>query len=802
MARRLTLHPALNRFSIALFLGALAASALARPVVLRLSSWEGDEALRVQRKAISEFEAAHPGIKVKLENNDYGVYFQKLLAQVASGTAPDVSMMTFEHFQSFGKRKVLLPLDELAAQDHFDLTAYYPQMIEAHRYAGRLYVLPRDIAPHGLVFYNRKLFREAGLAYPRTSWTWDYQERPELKEQDFLYVIHKLTKFDPDGKVLRWGFANTDNDWMARTFAYSQGAKVVDDYENPKRVLYDSDTFIRSYEFTNHLAFDLKYIPTASELNTILQTGASDLFAQGRVAMMLCGEWEVPKLRSLIVPGTPGFFDWDMTIMPAFKDGRRAFSTGGSGYAILASSSHPKESWELVKWLSGPRGMLGLAESGLAQPALRRLAQSEPWLVGPNTPEQNRYPLHREIADEAVQYVVFPPTSEYWNDLLPILLNRIGPIWSREDTPRNALTRGTREAQQRLDALNKVESAPPFPWLQGFAFGGLLFVALAAWVFWPSANRKPKSASRIKANRAAYLFLSPWLIGLLLFTAGPMLLSLLMSFTDWDMILPARSRGLGNYSEAFLTDPKFWISLRVTGIYTFVSVPVGLVASLAIALLLNQKVRGMPIFRTCFYIPTVGSAVATALIWKRLFQPETGLINTVIYGFNGKGNFLGLATALQPLVPPGQHQVDWLGSEKTALSALIIMSLWGFGGVLVLLAGLQGIPQHYYEAATLDGAGPRARFRHVTLPLLSPAIFFSLVTGFIGSFQTFTQTYVLTAGGPGDATQFYMLNLYQQAFNSLRMGYASALAWILFFIILGFTILQFQGSRWVYTEAG
>ena len=789
------------RILLCLLFGLLGICSFAQSITLRLSSWEGDEALRIQRKALSEFEKAHPNIRVKLEGNDYGVYFQKILTQVASETAPDVSMMTFEHFQAFGKRHVLLPLDDFCANTPgFDLSEYYPEMIRAHRYDGKLYVLPRDIAPHGLIFYNRRLFREAGIPYPKTSWTWDYQERPELKEQDFLTVMHRLTKFDASGKTTQYGFA-CDPTFLARTFAFSQGARLLDDYQNPTKILYGSPITIKSFDLVSDLIYKKHWMPSLTELASVMQTDAGELFRKGKIAMMQSGIWEVPNMRLNLIPGTPGFFDWDITIMPGFKDGRLKFTTGGSGYAILAQTKHPKEAWELVKWMAGPKGMLGLAASGLAQPAIRRLALSEPWIPGPTTPEPMRYPPSRLITDEAVKYVIFPPTSEHWDDLETFLNSRISSIWSREMTPKQALTLGVKEAQERLDQINKIEHLPEFPWPVGLGLGALILVLLGAWIWLPSMRNRPSPRQR-KTNQSAYKFLAPWLIGFTVFTAGPMLLSLMMSFTDWDMILPARNRMFGNYIEAFTTDPRFWISLRVTCTYTFISVPLGLLTSLGLALLLNQPIKGIPIFRTCFYVPTVGSAVAAALIWKRLLQPQTGLINTIIYGFDGKGDFLGLATLLHPFVPPGQTQVDWLGSERTALAGIILMSLWGFANVIVLLAGLQGIPQYYYEAAVLDGANAPRRFRHVTLPLLTPAIFFSLVTGFIGSFQTFTQTFVLTSGGPGNATQFYMLNLYNQAFNGLRMGYSSALAWILFFLILGFTIVQFKGSKWVHTEVG
>lgn len=780
---------------------ACAALGLAGDITLRLSTWEGDVALGIQREAIKGFEAAHPGIHVKLENNDMGLYFQKLLTQYAANTAPDVAMMGFERFQAFASRGVLLPLDDYAANSPgFDLKEYYPGIVQAHRYGGKLYVLPRDIAPMGIIYYNKKAFDEAGIPYPDGSWTFDYQERPELKEKDFLWVLHKLTKFGPDGKVQRWAFAPGWMNLLADTVALSTGARPVDNYEHPTKILYNSPEMVRAFEFVDDLIFRKKYIPSNTEVSAVLQTNTREMFESQKVAMFMCGIWEVPNVRRSLVPGSPKFFDWDITMFPAFKDGTLHFPSGGSGYSILSSTKHPKECWELLRWMAGREGMKGLAENGLAQPAIQKLATSEPWIPGPNTPIEKRYPPSRLVTDQAVSHVVFPPTSQYWPDLQGGYINpRTDSIWTHERTAQESLDQGTREAQARLDTLNKEEALPPYNWAAGLVAGIVLVAAVVAWVYWP--ERKVKRTSREKQeNLAAYKFIAPWIFGTVVLLLGPMVLSLLMSFSDWDIIQPARWRGLANYHEALWVDPRFWGALRVTAVYTVFAVPLGLVGSLLLALLLNQPIKGMPVYRTIYYLPTITSAVASVMIWMRLFKPEGGLINMLIYGSDGKGNFLGLADFLSKWAPPGQ-QINWLGSEKTALGALVIMSLWGIGGgMIILLAGLQGIPQHYYEAAMLDGANAFKRFRNVTVPLLTPALFFSLVTSVIGSFQVFTQSFVMTAGGPGDSTRFFMLHLYDQAFNALRMGYASSLAWVLFIIILVLTMVQFRMSKWVYSE--
>lgn len=280
-----------------------------------------------------------------------------------------------------------------------------------------------------------------------------------------------------------------------------------------------------------------------------------------------------------------------------------------------------------------------------------------------------------------------------------------------------------------------------------------------------------------------WLFVAPWLIGFLFFSAGPMLVSLGLSFTKYDLH-KAQFVGAENYRRLFFDDPLFWKSLSVTVTYAFVAVPLGIAGSLALALLLNLNVRGQKIFRTLFYLPSIVPAVASALVWLWMFDANHGPLNRVL-------GFFGFAP------------IAWLQDQRFALAAFVIMSLWGIGGgrMIIFLAGLQGIPESYYEAAKLDGAGTWRQFRSVTLPLLSPVIFFNCILGFIGAFQVFTSSYVMTGGGPNHATAFYALYLFQNFFDYLKLGKASAMAWVLFVILLAVTGIQFWGSRkWVYYE--
>ena len=280
-----------------------------------------------------------------------------------------------------------------------------------------------------------------------------------------------------------------------------------------------------------------------------------------------------------------------------------------------------------------------------------------------------------------------------------------------------------------------------------------------------------------------YLLISPFVIGLVAFTAGPMLASLYYSFTHYDIVSPAQWVGLENFA-GLIDDEFFWKSLKVTTLYTLMSVPLGLVFSLCIALLLNQRLPGLRVFRTLFYLPTVITGVSLATLWLWVFSADYGILNYAIFNLFGvKGP-------------------AWMRSETWVLPALSIVSLWGIGGTMVIfLAGLQGIPTELYEAADLDGAAGMRKLFAITLPLLSPVIFFNLITSLIGAFQTFTTAQVMSKGGPNYASLFYVLYLYQVGFRDFRMGYASALAWVLFVIVLALTMIAFRSSvSWVHYE--
>lgn len=300
--------------------------------------------------------------------------------------------------------------------------------------------------------------------------------------------------------------------------------------------------------------------------------------------------------------------------------------------------------------------------------------------------------------------------------------------------------------------------------------------------------RKSRLGLRGREAIAGYLFLLPWLLGLLCFTAGPMIASAYFSFTRYDIVNTPEFTGLKNFQDIFTKDRLFWKSLGLTFRYAIIVVPLALTGSLLAAMLLNQALKGTAFFRTFFFLPHLTPIAASAVLWAWMFNADVGPINWFLR------EYLNVAD------PPG-----WFRDPQWAMTGLIIMALWGaIGGntMLIFLAGLQGVPQELYEAAAIDGAGAWAKFRNVTLPLLTPTIFFNMVLGIIGALRVFTAAFVATAGGPAYSTHFYALHIYEKAFKHFEMGYASALAWIFFFIMFIFTFIQFRASRrWVYYAA-
>jgi multiple sugar transport system permease protein len=298
-------------------------------------------------------------------------------------------------------------------------------------------------------------------------------------------------------------------------------------------------------------------------------------------------------------------------------------------------------------------------------------------------------------------------------------------------------------------------------------------------------RQQARPVQKRKGRATGYLFLLPWFVGMFVFTAGPVIASLYLSFTNYNLIGAPSWIGWQNYLAMF-QDPQWWDAVRVTLVYVLLSVPLKLAVALLVALLLKRGLIGLGLFRAIYYIPSLlGSSVAIALLWRQIFDSD-GLVNQVL-------NLIGIHAT-----------TSWVSTPDTALYTLVVLSVWQFGTpMLIFLAGLQQIPQEYYEAAATDGAGPVRNFFSITLPLITPLVFFNLILQMVGAFQAFTPSYIVSGGtgGPVYSTLFYTLYLYQEGFANLKMGYASAMAWVLLIAIAFFTALAFLTSRyWVFYQ--
>jgi len=352
-------------------------------------------------------------------------------------------------------------------------------------------------------------------------------------------------------------------------------------------------------------------------------------------------------------------------------------------------------------------------------------------------------------------------------------------------SPQEALDRGQESVQTQLDRVYTEVGYPQVNWTQVMAVAALLVILAAAGIYVLGGRRALVHRMRHPESRAALLFASPWMTGFLVLTAGPILASLVYSFCRYDVLNPAEWIGLRNYTR-LVADPLFWKSLLNT-IYMMLGVPLGMAIGLAIAMLLNLDVRGMKAYRTIFYLPAIVPLVASAVLWIWVLNPENGLLNSLL-------RMVGISRP-----PLWLQSSSWMLGSK---AGIILMGLWAAGsGMIIWLAGLKGIPSYLYEAAEIDGAGPIGRFFNVTLPMLSPYIFFNMVMGVILTMQIFTQAFIMTGGGPDDSTLFYAFYLFNNAFVYMKMGYASAMAWILLVIVCALTVAQLiLSSKWVYYE--
>jgi multiple sugar transport system permease protein len=774
--------------------------------------------------AMAEFEKQNPSWEVRVSRitglTQFNPQDQKLLCAIAGGDPPEVVLQDRFTIGGWAARDAFEPLDDLIERDWkagvpLAVTAshYYPACWQEAAYKGQVFGIPTATDCRAL-YWNRdlieaaagnpgwKLFDEEGK--PRPPYTWEELETHNkfLVRRDSRGVLTSVGLLPDQGNcyLYMFGFLN-GGEFMSRDNRHCT--------LNDPRIVEALQFMCNLYKpFSSSGDDRIEGKQNAARFVQSFQGGINFPFLEGQVALWV----DVDGFLSVAARYKPDF-RFGVIPMPYPKDKEPVTWSGGFALVIPRGVGGEKKemAWKFIKWMCSP-------EAHTLMSAHQRDYNRSKGRMAIPTMSANR------IANEKVLHEVILPDPDLpsnlkeqvqkFYDLLP--KSRFRPVtpvgqllWNKQFdavdqaafgnvTPQAILDRYTAEVNADLDRINT--DLPPLDTRIPIFFAAAGIVALLGFLVWYLVRKGPKGQVGKQEMIWGYLFLSPWLVGFVLFMAGPILVSLFLSFTQYDVLHSPKWVGLMNYKalaglhveitswapwrwQWTVHDPLFWKSMWNTA-FMLISIPLTMSLGLGIALLLQQEIRWMATYRTLFYLPSIVPFVASSVLWLFVLKPESGLLN------------LGIESFL-PLQGP-----DWLAGQSTAKPAIVIMLLWAAGGsMIVWLAGLKGIGPHYYESAAIDGAGFFRKLFSITLPLLTPYILYNLIMGTISILQIFAQAMVMTYGGPANSTLFYAYYLFNNAFFWFRMGIASAMAWILLVITLILALIQLRSSdSWVHYE--
>lgn len=750
------------------------------------------------------FEQKHPGVRVRMLGLGAGhMNPQKLLTAIVGGSAPDVVVQARFNISDWASRGAFISLDKLIARDGKQADCprpelYYEAAWNEAVYGGKVYGIPTGADDRAL-YWNRGLFREKKDVLAAHGLDW---RRPPRTWSETLKYSEALTE-----KGKRVGFLpNFGNSWLY-LYAFQNNAQFLS--KDGKQCTLATPETAEALEFMKKGYDIVGGYTAATAFQSGFQGGENDPFITGQVAMKIDGDWSLPGLArygpsldfGVAPPPVP---DDRFAHKGRFSAQDPTFLTwiGGFSYALPRGCPNQELAWSFVKYATSLEGRLvenraqasaDRAKGRMYLPRIQALREANTALYKLYRPADPKFAeglrTHMDLMNTAR---VRPPTvvgqllwDEHVKATEQVMLGKV--------TPMAGLTDGQTTVQRELDTLAAKDTYSLVPAASVGGVAGVIALcgAVWAWVAW----RRARLGLLARAEaRWGFFCIAPWIIGFLALTLGPMLASLFFSFTDYDVLSPPRWVALRNYTEMVGPDRSNLLKAFSNAAYLAgVGVPLGLVTSLAVALLLNAGVRGIRFYRTVFYIPAIVPVAASSVLWVWLLTPDPskGLINSVW------GSTIG---TWMNLPAPG-----WLTAEAWAKPALILMGVWGAGsGMILWLAGLKGVPPSLYEAADLDGASKTRSFLSVTMPMLSPILFFNMVMGFIGAIQEFDRVYIMGDGGngPSDSLLVPAKYLFTNAFGYFKMGYASALAWTIFGVILIITLVQFRLSPlWVHDEA-
>lgn len=724
-------------------------------VTLRLTDWADLDEIPLDEQAIAEFKKRYPHIDVLYEPNPGRQYEEKILTALAADEPPDVFLLDSKLIPTFTNKKILLDLTPFIAQLGIDTAQWYPNVLNIARKGSALYAFPKGFTPL-MVYYNKRLFDEAKIPYPSSDWTWE----------DYLEIAKKLTKdLNGDGTLDQYGaeFDNRYFYWIP--WVWSANGDVVSKDGTKASGVLNAEQAERAVQFLIDLRVKHNVAPATGTWVQAEKTGAHyQLFANGKIAMHVDGHWRLPRFVTQIEEGN---LTLGVAPFPRHPSGNKINVMYESGWCVPVNAKHPKEAALLAAFMAGETANRIRATRRLEIPSIIKVAE--------DVVANDKLNLEKAFVDE------IPYCRQPWGSII----ERFSQIeWTLQDAVDEVMLNGkpmhetmsdyASRIDHDLENIRKHESLDFKPIREHseilrFLAGVATVVFIGCALLYLRAKGKAKAATG-----TAISFLAPSLFHLIVFVFTPIIFAAYLSLHQWDIVVPEKPFvGLDNFKEMF-SDNTFWNALKNTFVYSL-NVPLGMMVSLAVALMMNRKLRGLALLRMLYFLPSVTSFVAIALVWMWIYHPTFGLANFAL-------NLLGLE--------PSQ----WLNSTNTAMLSIIIFSIWlGIGYQMVIfLAGLQGIPGELYDAAHIDGANNWKKFWRITLPLLKPTTFFILVTSFISSFQVFTSIYIMTAGGPVRSTDVMVYHIYQSAWEQLRMGYASAMSWVLFVIIMVATWIQFK----------
>lgn len=758
-----------------------------------------------QDAKVAEFERRNPDIKLSLLSiGSGGMNPQKLMTSIVGGTPPDLINQDRFTIGDWASRDAFQSLDkyidaEKSTPNPIREQDFYPAAWNEAVYKKHVYAIPTGIDDR-VLYYSKKAFREAGLDPNKPPRTWE-----ELKE-----YTKKLTKRKNDAvkSLERAGFIpNYGNSWLY-LYAWQNGAEFMSP-DGRKCTLY-TPASAEALQYMVDVYDMMGGYDKVNQFQSGFQSAEQDPFISGKIAMVINGSWNV----NTIARYAP---DLDFGVapppVPAERlKGKGRFAgqdpfitwSGGSSLAIPVGARHPDEAWRFIKWMNSQEANI------IAATAQRKfnLSKGRPYVFDLTAqPKINEallklFPPANAALQSAQKTVIdmlpaakYRPVTFIGQTLWDAHARAADRAFQHQGTPKQNLQTQQYLVQKELDTAFARENLPLFNFTPSLIVIGTLCVIGLAIGGYRIKKQLGTSHMAKREAIAGYLMASPWIFGFLLLTAGPLVASILLAFCDYDVLHAPRYAGMSNFQTLFTDDRELMTKAFYNAAYLAIfGIPLGMATGLAIAMLLNMKVKGMNWYRTAFYIPSIVPAIASAVLWSWILSPDSskGLINAL---------WNSTLTPWFHWEPPG-----WFSVAAWAKPGLILQGLWGAGGGMILwLAGLQGISPSLYEAARIDGAKGWAQFRHITLPMLSPYIFFNLIMGTIGALQEFDRVYVLGGGtggaGPLDSMMLPVLYLFNNAFRYFKMGYASAIAWVVFVVILALALLQLWAQKyWVHYE--